>query len=65
VYDLVYNRPTTKLVREATKRKLHAVTGLGMLLHQGAIAFELWTLKKAPVEVMRKVLREAIKAHGS
>jgi len=61
IYDLVYNRPATKLVEEATKRKLHATTGLGMLLYQGAIAFELWTGKKAPVDVMRKALKEALK----
>lgn len=57
VYDVIYNRPLTKLVQEASKRKLHATTGLGMLLYQGAIAFELWTGKKAPVEVMRKALK--------
>ena len=61
VYDIIYNRPVTKLVREANKRKLHAATGLGMLLYQGAIAFELWTGKKAPVEVMRRALKEALK----
>jgi len=60
VYDLVYNRPMTKLVEEATKRKLHATTGLGMLLYQGALAFELWTGRKAPIDVMRKALKEAI-----
>jgi shikimate dehydrogenase len=61
IYDLIYNHPVTKLVQEATKRKLHAVTGLGMLLYQGAIAFELWTGKKAPVDVMRNALQEALK----
>ena len=61
VYDLVYNRATTKLVQEANKKKLHAVTGLGMLLYQGAIAFELWTGKKAPIDVMKKALKEALK----
>ncbi|MBI5124353.1 MAG: shikimate dehydrogenase [Candidatus Omnitrophica bacterium] len=61
IYDLVYNRPMTKLVQEANKRKLHATTGLGMLLYQGAIAFELWTDRKAPVEVMRRALKEALK----
>ena len=64
VYDLVYNRPATKLVEEATRMKLHAMTGLGMLLCQGAIAFELWTAKRAPIEVMRKALKEALKSHG-
>lgn len=61
VYDLVYNRPATELVRDATRLKLHAVTGLGMLLYQGAIAFEIWTGRKAPVAVMKKALKEALK----
>ena len=61
VYDLVYNRPVTQLVKEANGMKLHAVTGLGMLLQQGAIAFEIWTSKKAPVEVMKRALKEALK----
>jgi shikimate dehydrogenase len=61
VYDLVYNVPATALVKEATRMKLHAVTGIGMLLYQGAIAFEIWTGKKAPVGVMRRALREALK----
>ena len=61
VYDLVYNRPATELVRKANSLKLHAMTGLGMLLCQGAIAFEIWTGAKAPVAVMRKALKEALK----
>lgn len=63
VYDVIYNRPVTKLIQEAKKRKLHATTGSGMLLYQGAIAFELWTGKKAPVDVMRKALREALRSN--
>jgi shikimate dehydrogenase len=61
VYDLIYNRPVTQLVREANSMKLHAVTGIGMLLHQGVIAFEIWTGKKAPVSVMKKALKDALK----
>jgi len=64
IYDLVYNRPVTKLVEEASRMKLHAMTGLGMLLCQGAIAFELWTTKRAPVEVMRRALKESLKNLG-
>ena len=59
VYDLVYNLPQTTLVRDAVRMKRHAVTGLGMLLRQGAIAFELWTDRKAPVAAMKKALKEA------
>ncbi|MDO8525057.1 MAG: shikimate dehydrogenase [Candidatus Omnitrophota bacterium] len=61
VYDLVYNRPSTALVKEANAAKLHAVTGIGMLLYQGAIAFEIWTGAKAPIGAMRKALKEALK----
>lgn len=61
VYDLVYNVPETALVKEATRMKCHAVTGLGMLLRQGAIAFEIWTDKKAPVDIMKRALKSALK----
>ncbi|MEI6863685.1 MAG: shikimate dehydrogenase [Candidatus Omnitrophota bacterium] len=61
VYDLVYNRPTTELVRDAVRLKLHAVTGLGMLLYQGAIAFEIWMGRPAPIAVMKKTLKAALK----
>ncbi|MDD5428935.1 MAG: shikimate dehydrogenase [Candidatus Omnitrophica bacterium] len=61
VYDLVYNRPSTELVKTATSLKLHASTGAGMLLYQGAIAFEIWTGARAPVAIMKKALREALR----
>jgi shikimate dehydrogenase len=43
VYDLVYNPLVTKLVRDARSQGLSATTGLGMLIGQAALAFELWT----------------------
>ncbi len=61
VYDLVYNPSPTKLVKEARKKKIKAINGLGMLLYQGAKAFELWTGRRAPVGVMRRALLEQIK----
>jgi len=54
VYDLVYNPAETLLARQARAAGLRAATGLGMLIEQGALAFELWTGKSAPREVMRK-----------
>lgn len=54
VYDVVYNRET-RLIKEAKSLGLPAAGGLGMLLHQGAAAFELWTGKTAPIE-MRQAL---------
>ena len=64
VYDLVYNRVSTELVKKANSVKLHAVTGLGMLLYQGAIAFEIWTGARAPVSVMKKALKDALKGQA-
>jgi shikimate dehydrogenase len=43
VYDLVYNPRETKLVRDARIQGLSAATGLGMLIEQAALAFEIWT----------------------
>ena len=43
VYDLVYNPRETQLVREARAAGLPAVTGLGMLIEQAALSFEIWT----------------------
>lgn len=43
IYDLVYNPRETKLVREARQQGLHAATGLGMLIEQAALSFEIWT----------------------
>ena len=37
-----------------------AVNGLGMLLYQGAKAFEIWTGQSAPVEIMRAALQKEI-----
>ena len=52
VYDLVYNPRKTKLVNDAISLGLGAVGGLGMLVEQAALAFELWTGVEAPREVM-------------
>ncbi|MCX5678388.1 MAG: shikimate dehydrogenase [Candidatus Omnitrophica bacterium] len=64
IYDLVYNRPHTQLVKDANAAKAHALTGLGMLLYQGAAAFEIWTGAQAPVAVMRRELGKALKEQG-
>lgn len=56
VTDLVYKPLTTSVMRAAEARGLATVDGLGMLLHQGALAFEYWTDKKAPLDVMRAAL---------
>jgi len=58
IYDVIYNRETP-LIEAAKKRGLKALGGIGMLIHQGAASFEIWTGQKAPIEVMRnKILEE-------
>jgi shikimate dehydrogenase len=59
VYDLIYEPKETKLLKIAKEKGASVSNGLGMLLYQGVAAFELWTGQRAPVEVMRKALREA------
>jgi len=54
VYDLVYNPLRTRLVEEAESRGARAVSGLGMLVYQGALSFEMWTGIEAPVDVMER-----------
>ncbi len=60
VYDLIYNPRETKLLELAREKGAKTSNGLGMLLYQGVRSFELWTGKRAPVEVMRKALTEVV-----
>ena len=59
VYDIVYTPPKTRLLQAAAEKGCHTVGGLGMLVHQGAIAFEKWTGVNPPVETMRQALQGA------
>ena len=52
VYDLVYNPRETKLVRDARAQGLPARAGLGMLIEQAALAFEIWTGHRPPREAL-------------
>jgi shikimate dehydrogenase len=61
VYDLVYNPEETLLLKRAKEAGAKAIGGLGMLLHQGAEAFRLWTGREAPLAVMRQALREGLR----
>lgn len=54
VYDMVYRQ--TRLLRESAARGAHTLDGLGMLLHQGALAFTRWTRQQPPLEIMRAAM---------
>jgi len=60
VIDIVYNPSKTKLLKEAEEIGSDIHFGLGMLVNQGAEAFEIWTGLKAPVEDMKKSLKEKL-----
>jgi len=56
VCDLVYNPRETQLLQAAQANGARTLSGLGMLVHQGALAFTIWTGRQAPVEVMYQAL---------
>jgi len=56
IYDTVYSTGPTALVSGAVESGARAANGISMLLHQGALAFEIWFDQAAPLEAMRKAL---------
>jgi shikimate dehydrogenase len=60
VMDLVYNPLRTKLLKEAQYKGCKTIDGVGMLVHQGAEGFKLWTGESAPIEVMRDAVLQAL-----
>ncbi len=60
VYDLVYNPAETRLVAEARSRGARAMTGLSMLVYQGALSLEMWTGRQAPIMIMQEAVRRQL-----
>ena len=60
VFDLIYMYPETAFLSTARSAGAQVANGLGMLLHQGAKAFEIWTGIEPNVEAMRKALEKAV-----
>ncbi|HWW02941.1 MAG TPA: shikimate dehydrogenase [Candidatus Acidoferrum sp.] len=56
VFDMIYRPAETPLLKLARAAGCRTANGLGMLLHQGARALELWTGRPAPMEAMRRAL---------
>ena len=54
VSDVIYNPRETKFLRLARERGLKTFNGLYMLLYQGAKAFEIWTGKEMPVDIIKE-----------
>ncbi len=59
VADVIYNPRETELLKQARLIGCKTTNGLGMLLYQGAAAFELWTGQKMPVAEIKPIILEA------
>jgi shikimate dehydrogenase len=62
VYDLIYNPAETPLLKQARSRGLDGTNGLGMLVRQGAISFEIWTGLQPSVDPVTRMLAETTKS---
>ena len=60
VYDMIYRPAATPLLSAAQAAGCRVANGLGMLLHQGAKALEIWSGQSAPLDVMRRALEENV-----
>lgn len=60
VIDLVYRPLETRLLRDAARTGAQTISGIGMLVYQGAAAFELWTGRDAPIALLWKAARHAL-----
>lgn len=62
VYDMIYNPPETPLLAQARALGLPSANGLGMLVHQGVRALEIWSRATVPVDAMRTAVQAAMAA---
>jgi len=60
VYDMIYRPAETPLLKFAREAGCRTANGIGMLLHQGARALEIWSGRAAPLDVMRRALMKNI-----
>jgi len=60
VFDMVYHPLETRLLADARSRGLITISGLEMLVAQGARQFEIWTGKSAPRALMEQAVRQAL-----
>lgn len=56
VYDVVYKKEGTRLIRDATEAGCRVLSGLSMLLFQGAESFKIWFEVEPPLEIMRQAI---------
>lgn len=59
-YDIVYNPPETKFLKQAKSMGAQVIGGLDMLVHQGSKSFELWTGQSFPIDAIKKAIHEKL-----
>jgi shikimate dehydrogenase len=64
VMDIVYNPIETKLAKDAKSVGAKVVSGVEMLVYQGATSFEIWTDRPAPVKVMKQAVLNKLSELG-
>jgi shikimate dehydrogenase len=65
VMDIVYNPVETKLAKDAKAAGAKVISGVEMLIYQGAASFEIWTGCSAPIEVMRRAALNKLSSTGA
>jgi shikimate dehydrogenase len=63
VFDIVYNPIQTRFLKDASAASAQTISGVDMLAWQGALAFEKWTGKKAPLDLMRRTAVKMLEHH--
>jgi shikimate dehydrogenase len=61
--DLIYHPPVTDFMAQAAACGCRSMNGLDMLLFQGVLAWEFWLERKAPLDIMQKVLQEKLEGN--
>lgn len=64
VMDIIYNPLETKLAKDAKSVGAKVISGIEMLVYQGAASFEIWTNHPAPVKVMKEAVLNKLSKLG-
>jgi shikimate dehydrogenase len=65
VMDIVYNPIVTRLAKDAKSKGAKVISGIEMLIYQGAASFEIWTNHPAPIKTMRKAVLNKLSETGA
>ncbi len=65
VMDIIYNPLETKLAKDATSKGAKVISGIEMLVYQGAASFEVWTNQAAPINAMKQAVLNKLSETGA